>query len=159
MLCVYHFIKFSQLSCEVCIVFTFRVEELDCQSQLWHMEYDLVSLGCCGAYWVVYNRMGQATKVLILCAEMEQTAAGVKMLRGLMSGTQFSNLTWFSQGPRMMGLKERENLQSCFSYNKRPLVDEGKWDPIYGDGRELTLGGEYTMWYIMYYRIVHLKSM
>lgn len=55
---MHHFIQFSQLPCEVHIVFIFRVEEIDHQSQLWQMDDGVLFFG---SLWDLFSYLQQDT--------------------------------------------------------------------------------------------------
>lgn len=89
---MHHFIRFSQLPCEVHIVSIFRIEGTSHQSQLWQMKYDSMFFGFLWGLLSYLQRMGQARKVLILSAEMEKTVAELSLLQVLLTGTQFRKI-------------------------------------------------------------------
>lgn len=86
----------------------------------WSMIY--CSSDFCRAYLAFYNKMGQARNVRVLSADMDQAGAELSLLQVLMAGTQCKVMKWLSQGPKIIGLEDRENFQPCFSYLTVPLI-------------------------------------
>lgn len=122
--CFICIISFSSLKCLVRYTLSpfLEVKKLiiNHSCDKWSMIY--CSLGFCGACLVIYNKMAQASKVLILSAEMEQIVAELNLLQVLMVETQFRKMKGLRQGTKIMGLKESQNFQPCFSCITVPSI-------------------------------------
>lgn len=85
---MHHFIQFSQLlvRCTLSSFLELKKLIINHSCDKWMMVY--CSLGLCGTYLVIYNRILQARKVLILSAEMEQTLAEPSHCRDPVQGNK-----------------------------------------------------------------------